>query len=742
MKKKIWIRIFLAALCVLAAAAGGLYLMASYKLSHLAPGGLGEAFSTKIYSAPFALNPGDYAPPAQLLRRLGRLGYRAVGTPFAAGEYSWRPPVFNLYLRGFRSPSARQEPFPVELEYGRDGWKINSSSGAAGFALEPELAAELSGPNKIRREPAESAEIPEKLVSAVIAVEDKRFMSHHGVDLRALAGALWRDLTRRGVWGGSTLTQQLAKNLFLNPHRTLRRKLAEAFLAVYLERRYSKREILALYLNQIYLGQDGAVSVAGVKAAAGFYFGKKLPDLDLAECALLAGMIRSPYRYNPRRDPDAAIERRDFALSRMLKEGMITQAEMTAAAAEPLRLAVTRSRPEKNDNAYFTAEVVRRLLQRHSEDEVFRYGLTVYTTLDTELQAAAAAAVRKARYEAALAALDPGTGAVVALAGGTDYTRSQFNRATQARRQPGSAFKPFVYGAALEAGFTAATLLDDAARTYINRRGRWDPHNYGGVYYGTSTLRLALARSLNSATLDLAGRVGTAKINDFAARLGISSPLENSLAVALGASEVSLLELTGAYAAFDNGGFRVEPELITAVEDSSGETLEFGSRERTPVIQPALAYLMTSLLQSVVSEGTASGLGRVYGWNRPAAGKTGTTTGGRDAWFIGYTPELLAGVWAGEDSNRAIGVLGAGDALPIWAAFMEAALEGRPPKDFAPPPEGLVSKTIDPESGLLAVAGCPVRKTEFFLAGTEPVKKCPLHSRGLKGWFKRLFKIK
>lgn len=743
MKKKTRIWIFLGSLGVLLAAAAVLALLAEYKLSRLAPGGLGEAFSTKIYGAPFEVKPGDFSPPAALLRRLGRLGYRAAPAPSAPGEYSWQPPVLSVYLRGFSSPAARQEPLAAELEYGGDGWELRSSSGAASVMLEPELAAELSGPNKVRREPAETADIPENLRSAVIAVEDKRFMRHHGVDFRAMAGAFWRDLTRRGVWGGSTITQQLAKNLFLNQRRTLRRKLAEAFLAFYLERRYGKAEILTLYLNQIYLGQDGPVSVAGVRSAAGFYFGKKLPELSLAECAQLAGMIRSPYLYNPRRDPDAALARRNFALSRMLAEGMITPAERAAAASEPLRLAELPLKGARDDNAYFTAEVVRRLLLRHTEEEVFRYGLTVYTTLDTELQAAAAAAVAKARYEGALVALAPGNGAVLALAGGKDYRLSQFNRATQARRQPGSAFKPFVYGAALEAGFTPATVLEDKARSYPNPGGAsWNPRNYGGVYYGTSTLRLALAHSLNSATLDLAGRVGPAKITAFAARLGIKSSLENSLAVALGASEVSLLELTAAYAPFDNGGFRVEPELITSVQDSGGETLEYAAWERTPAIPPALAYLMTSLLESVVSEGTGSGLGKVYGWDRPAAGKTGTTSGGRDAWFIGYTPGLVTGVWTGEDSNRAIGALGAADALPLWAGFMEAALEGRPAEKFLPPPQGLVSVKIDPASGLLAVAGCPERITEVFLAGTEPVKKCPLHSRGLKGWFKRLFGVK
>ncbi len=723
--------------------AAWLTLAAEYKLARLAPGGLGESFSTRIYSAPFVLENGSRALPESVLRRLGRLGYRAVPEPSAPGEYSWEPPVLKVYLRGFSSPAARQEPAAVSLERGREGWEISPSSSGPRVLLEPELAAELSGPSGLRRERLTPEEIPERLSQAVIAAEDKRFLSHHGVDFRAVAGALWRDLTRRGLWGGSTITQQLAKNLFLTPRRTLRRKLAEAFLAFYLERRYSKREILALYLNQIYFGQDGPVGVAGARAAAKFYFGKEPADLSLAECALLAGMIRSPYRYDPRRDPRAALERRGYVLRRMLAEGDISPAELAAAQAEPLRLAPPRPRPRPGPDSYFTEEVVRRLARRFGEDEVFRYGLSVYTTLDTELQAAAAAAVASARHEAALAALDPEDGSVLALAGGTDYLESQFNRATQARRQPGSAFKPFVYGAALEEGFTPATLLDDSARTYANPGGRpWSPRNYGGVYHGTATLRTALALSLNSATLDLAGRVGPAKITAFARRLGIASPLEPSLAVALGASETGLLELTAAYAPFDNGGFRVEPELIDAVTDVSGAVLELRARARVPVITPQLAWLMTSLLESVVKEGTAAALLKAYGWTGDAAGKTGTTTGGRDAWFIGYVPGLAAGVWAGDDSNRAVGAVGAGDALPIWAAFMKAARAGEPPAAFPPAPLGLKAEVIDPVSGLLAVAGCPERRKEFFLAGTEPAEKCPLHARGLKGWFKRLFGLK
>ncbi len=744
--KKTIAHLAVAAAVLFAAAAALTALFAEHGLSRLVPGGLGVAFSTRIYSAPYEIKRGAPAAWPGLLSRLKRLGYRRAQPPQSPGEYSWAPPLLDIYLRGFQTPPARHEPLLASLSAENGLWEIRSSSGEVlgRVMLEPELAEEISGPNKVRRDPSALDEIPVPLQNAVIAVEDKRFKKHFGIDPKALIHALWDTLTLRGLRGGSTITQQLAKNLFLTPKRTLWRKTAEAALALYLELRYTKDKILTLYLNHIYMGQDGPVSVAGIKAASKFYFGKGPDALDLAECAMLAGLIRSPYIYNPRRAPETAIGRRNHVLSRMFSEGMISADELTAAKAQPLSLAKLAARAENTENSYYTSEVIRRLLLLYDEDEVFRSGLSVYTAMDPQLQAAASRSARLGRYEAAVTAMDAVSGNVLALAGGRDYLKSQFNRATQARRQPGSAFKPFVYGTAIEEGFTPATLLNDSAKSYRNPDGgSWDPRNYDGVYNGTVTLRSAIARSLNSATLDLAGRLGADKITAFAERMGIESPLENSLAVALGASEVTLLELTAAYAPFANGGFRVTPVIISAVCDSRGKVIEYAERKREPVITPAQAYLMTSLLESVVSEGTAAGvLGQIYGWSGRAAGKTGTTNKGRDAWFIGYTPRLLAGVWTGDDSNKAIGAIGAGDAAPLWSAFMKEALDGAQAENFAKPEEGLVSVSIDPVNGLLAVAGCPEQKKEIFISGTQPKTKCPLHSRGLAGWFKRLFGIR
>ena len=372
----------------------------------------------------------------------------------------------------------------------------------------------------------------------------------------------------------------------------------EAVLAVYLEIRYSKEEILTLYLNHIYFGQDGSVSIAGVKAAARFYFSKNLKDLNLNECATLAGLIRSPHRYNPLRDINASRERRNFVLRHMFEESMITQDELKSTTIQTITAKASRGNPQKQDvNAYFVSEVTRQMLNQYSEEELFHYGLSIYTTEDPFLQKFAQESLKSSRAQAALVAIDPQSGDVLALAGGKNYQESQFNRATQALRQPGSAFKPFVFGAALEKGFTPATLLLDQPKSYPKESKRfrksknagWQPKNFDNIYFGTTTLRNALAHSLNSATLDLAQKVGTDKILAFAKKLGIESPLENSLATVLGASEVTLLNLVSAYAPFANGGFRVKAHLVTSVTDAEGNTIEFVGFERGQVMDPAAA---------------------------------------------------------------------------------------------------------------------------------------------------------
>ena len=725
---------------VLVLAAGWVAYRAERHLSRLVLGGLGESFSTRVFAAPAAVGADDARDPKLLLARLRRLGYRQVAQPKAPGEYSWGGSSLRVFLRGFLAPLPAQDPGLFTVAFAADGAaQVHDASGSVvpRIWLEPELAAELSGARKIRRDPAPAGEIPQALKDGVVATEDKRFYSHWGLDPRALLRSAWHDLTGGAqLQGGSTITQQLVKNLFLSPRRTLRRKLTEAAFSLYLEARLSKERILTLYLNEIYMGQDGPVAVAGVKAAAQFYFGKSLSRISLGECAMLAGIIRSPYRYNPRRDEQSARQRRDFVLRRMRAEGFLSDRQLRGALAESVAAAV-RSERELRGPSYFVAEVVRQALPRYGEEALFREGLSLYTTMDPLAQAAAENALSRLPNQAALVALYPQDGRVLALVGGRSFAQSQFNRATQARRQPGSAFKPFLYGAALEKGYTPASWLEDRPRTYPGAAGPWRPRNYDGVYLGTTTLRAALAHSLNAAALDLAGQVGPAVVAQFARRMGIKSPLEDSLALALGTSEVTLLELTAAYAPFANGGFRVEPRLIDSVYDAQGGVLEFNRGERQSVLDPARAYLLTSLLESVVKEGTAQNLPRL-GFSRPCAGKTGTTENGRDAWFVGYTPQVVTGVWVGDDRNRDLSLTGAKDALPIWARFMKSVSEGPAPQ--FPQPQGLVTVVIDPASGLRARSGCPQRQAEVFLIGTEPTAQCPLHQGGVWGWVKKWFK--
>jgi membrane peptidoglycan carboxypeptidase len=534
----------------------------------------------------------------------------------------------------------------------------------------------------------------------------------------------------------------MVKNLFLTPKKTFRRKLAEGCLALYMDARYSKEKILTLYLNHIYLGQDGVVSVAGVQAAAQYYFSKNVADLSLPECAMIAGLIRSPSRYNPFSNPSQAKARRDFVLKRMMDENQLTHVQYVRAVGIPLTLARTRLAEQNeagNEMRYYIDEVVRVLKDKYPENVLFRYGLNIHTTMDPLAQELAQKNIREGAYQAAIVVLNPENGDVLALAGGRDYQKSQFNRVTQALRQPGSAFKPFVYGAALENGFNPASILNDEKKEYKDREGkRWQPRNFDGIYQGKIPLRHALAESRNAASLDLLNQLGIDTAVEFAQRMGIERPLARNLSLALGTSELTLMELTNGYAPFANGGSRVSPRLVSAVLDAEKNLLETDPPVREPAISPGLSTLMTSLLQTTVSEGTAKSLTQ-YGWTAPSAGKTGTTNGGRDAWFIGYTPDLLVGVWTGDDESKAVNVAGAKSALPIWAHFMLDYVGGLPGREF-PASSDVVRVKIDPVSGGLARSGCPQTTYELFMRGAEPKQDCPLHVGGFKGWFNKLFK--
>ncbi|MGE5751023.1 MAG: penicillin-binding protein 1A [Nitrospirota bacterium] len=583
------------------------------------------------------------------------------------------------------------------------------------------------------RTPVSLANVPVMLINALIAAEDARFYSHRGLDPRGIARAFARNIrARKVVEGGSTLTQQLAKVLFLTPERSYSRKLKEMALALRIEQRYTKEEILSLYLNQIYFG-SGAY---GVEAAAQIYFGKSVKDLDIAECSLLAGLPRSPKYYSPFKAPESALGRRAYVLNRMVEMGNITRAQADAAKRVPLpsRPTVKVSGPAP----YFVEYVRQKVEERFGASILYSGGLNIYTSINDDLQKYAEQAVKEglakieARHrkkvasnplQAALIAIEPSTGHILAMVGGRDFSESQFNRAWQAIRQPGSAFKPVIFAAALEQGFGATDILDDSPLTIkVDRKKNWTPENFTHTYQGPVTLRNALAQSLNVPTVKLLEKIGVDETIQYARKFGIRSPLTRYLSLALGSSDVTLFELTSAYTVFANHGTKLGPVSILMITDSSGRVLYTNDALPVQVMKPETSYLITNLLRGVIERGT--------GWKarelgRPAAGKTGTTNDYRDAWFMGYTPNLVAGVWVGYDDHRSIGPkeTGARTALPIWLTFMKKASAERDAEDFSVP-EGLIFKQVDPKTGLLSTDACSSSIREAFLPGTEPRRYC------------------
>lgn len=585
-----------------------------------------------------------------------------------------------------------------------------------------------------KRTPVSISDVPDRLFQALIATEDVRFYRHRGLDIRGIARAMYRNIRAgRIIEGGSTLTQQLAKVLFLTPERSYNRKLKEMVLALKIEQRYTKKEILSLYLNQIYFG-SGAY---GVEAAAQTYFGKSARDLNLAECALLAGLPRSPKRYSPFKDPERALGRRAYVLNRMADMHIITREEAEEAKKAPLpsqpHTAISGPAP------YFVEYIRQKVEERFGSGILYSGGINIYTSINDELQAHAEAAVKagvaevEARrskkiknpppLQAALVAIEPATGHIRAMVGGMDFGKSQFNRAWQARRQPGSAFKPIVYAAALDKGFGPADLIDDYPATFsTSDKKTWTPENFTKTYHGKVTLRKALAQSLNVATVRLLEKVGIEETIKYAQRLGIKSGLTPYLSLALGSSDITLLELTSAYAVFANHGVRLDPVAILSITDITGRRLYMSDSLPIQAIKPETAYLITNLLTGVIEHGTGYKARKL---GRPAAGKTGTTNEYRDAWFVGYVPSIVTGVWVGYDDHRSIGPreTGARAALPIWLDFMKRAVKDTEPEDFIAP-EGIIFRQIDPKTGLLSTDRCQASIREAFLPGTEPRKYC------------------
>jgi len=619
-----------------------------------------------------------------------------------------------------------------------------------------------------RRDLVPLSQIPVDLQNAVIAVEDQRFFKHWGADLHAIARAMIANLkARQIVEGGSTITQQLSKALFLTRERTIARKIKELLLSIQLEKDYTKEEILQLYLNQVYFGQ-GAY---GVQEAASIYFGKDIQELNLAESALLAGLPRAPNRYSPFVDVARAYRRRATVLYRMVDCGFITQDEEKETNYYPLPFEKHQLR--KSQGSYFV-EYLRQILEsKYGSYALFKGGLKIYTTLDLKMQKIAEKAladkldefdeikkrerkepekieleemeeVPERRVQGAVVALHPATGQIRVMVGGREFEESQFNRAVQAKRQPGSAFKPFIYTAAIDTGYTVVNPIEDSPVAYyndginwkllsnttdlsdidpeivknINPENIWIPQNYKETFRGRILLRDALAYSINVCAVKILDRIRPTTAAGYAEKMGISSPLEKTLSLALGSSVLTPLEITSAYGILANQGIRTKPYAIIRVEDASGNVLEENFPEEEVVLSAQTAYIMTYLLKEVAERGTGWYTKRI---GRPRAGKTGTTNEFTDAWFIGFVPNLVTGVWVGYDDNHTLGERqsGAVAACPMWTEFMKEALQDTPVLEFSVPPN-IVFVKIDPKTGLLALEDCEDAVLLPFVKGTEP----------------------
>lgn len=609
-----------------------------------------------------------------------------------------------------------------------------------------------------KRMPVPLDRVPRHLVDAVIRMEDRKFYEHWGVNLLSVFRAVLSNMrARRVVRGGSTITQQLARALFLTQERSLVRKMKEALLAMEIERTYSKDKILEMYLNQIYFGH-GAY---GIESAAKTYFSKDVSDLDLAEASLLAGIIRSPAAYSPFTHPEEALRRRSIVLDAMVGAGTVGRREAAQAKNSPL--GVKRSAEGTTKAAPYFVEEVRKFIEhKFGSGLLYRDGVSVYTTLDIELQKKAEEAAetwltsfeKRQKFEstfeeneplpeslgfegtsylqAAVVAIDPRTGYVEAMVGGRSFEDSKFNRATQAHRQPGSAFKPFLWTAAIDNQYTAADIVLDVPIIVTVRDSIYRPSNYDHRFLGPITLRRGLASSRNLVAIRLIQEIGAYTVSEYARSMGIRSRLARVLSLALGSSSTTLLEMVSAYGVFANQGVRVEPTMIRRIVGRHGETIYEDVPYSMRVLSPQTAYIVTSMLESVLNEGTGYAARSRYHFVRRAAGKTGTTDNYSDAWFIGFTPDLVCGVWVGFDQMKRIveGGTGARVALPVWAEFMKVAQKGKPALEFQKP-EGIVHARICTKTGLLATSACDATRDEVFIEGTRPTEFCRVHKIGI-----------
>jgi penicillin-binding protein 1B len=728
--------------------------------------------AAKIYAAPHVISLGEKADPKEIASELRHAGYSENFGESRLGTYH----LSGSSIEIDPGPGSYHSPESAKIHV-RDG-RVDLITASAGgqldaYELEPAMITSLfEGDQRSKRQVVHYQDIPKVLVNAVLAIEDRRFFQHNGINFLRFAEAAWIDLTRqRHEQGGSTLTMQLARGFFLTPQKTVKRKLTEMLIAIELEQRFSKQQIFEFYANWVDLGQRGSFQISGFAEAARAYFNKDLKDITLPEAALLAGIIQRPSYLSPYRHPERAQERRNLVLDSMVETHAITREQADKGKATPLKLAPPNV--EASDAPYFVDLVRETLITKLPEREMNEQAYRIYTTLDPDLQRAAAQAVEsgiklvdeqvnkrrskrvkigKGKYETriepgpqaqvALIAMDPHTGEVKALVGGRNYGFSQLNHAI-ARRPTGSIFKPFVYAAAINTALdgsnpvlTPASIVSDQPSTFAYGDQIYEPRNYKEEYHGDVTARYALAMSLNNATVKLAEEVGYEKVADLAKNAGITS-VKPTPAMALGAYDATPLDMAAAYTVFANNGVRLAPVMLKSVRNAEGDPVMNFTPETRSVLDPRVAYVMTDMMAGVINNGLAFSAVRGRGFELPAAGKTGSS---HDGWFAGYTTNLLAIVWVGFDDYSDLRLSGAQTAAPIWTEFMKKA-SSLPRygdiKTFSQP-SGVVDVQLDKTTNLLATPSCPQTYTSAFIVGTEPTSTCD-QGNGIHGVLSKIF---
>lgn len=712
----------------------------------------GDVFtrSAGIYAAPKQIRVAQNISGDEVIAYLKRSGYveRGQQAESARGRYSFEGSTLQVDP-GTDAILDNARPFePLRIQFARDHKSIVAINGRDGSArldkaqLEPELISSVTGKERAKRRVVGFHDLPDDLVKAITVTEDRSFFDHHGVNIRGIIRAFLRRYdsdpnSPLAHQGGSSITQQLVKNLWLSPEPTLKRKAAEAYMSIILETRLNKEEIFTLYCNQAYLGQQSGFSINGFGEASSAYFNKDITNLTLSEAAFLAGIIRSPNRYNPYREPDIARARRNQVLESMVEAEAITPDQARQAEATELKIAPTKGRIDASDAPYFADYVENQLGDLISGEG--NAHLRIYTSIDMDLQRAAYAAVSKqvealdkieakrfppGTVQAALIAMNAKTGDIVAMVGGRDYSKSQLDR-VEALRQPGSAFKPFVYATALNTAYdpvprviTPATVYKDEPTTFSYDNQEYSPGNMGDKYsMQPVTLRDAMVHSLNVVTVDVAMEVTIGRVMNLAAKAGLPRVPHAYPAMALGTAEATPLQIASAYTAFAAGGTRTTPIAINRITTGKGVTIAQPTPQKNEVMRPEVAYVMTSFMKDVVNRGTAAPI-RARGFKYNVAGKTGTS---RDGWFAGYTPNLVCVVWVGFDDGSQLGLTGAASALPIWSDFMNVALSSHPEwvGDWQMP-EGVEQTEINPATGKIARAEDTNKRLELFISGTSP----------------------